>query len=202
VYEAFDQDELDRAEDYFIRELGTMEPDGYNARGGGRGIGFSEPAKERHKAATVAAMNTPEMRDKMSRIALAQFADPKKRSRHKKAHNAPGFIEKMRAINEAAAPVKSKLMSESRWATDGARNRRLKPGEMLPDGWSYGRAKSEALLRSISTARRASNRRNAGMVWITDGVSNSMIASDATLPDGWRCGMTKSPRGTFCRAAV
>lgn len=58
---------------------------------------------------------------------LEQFADPIKRENHKNAYDNPITREKIGAIN-----------GNSRWATDGAKNRRLKVNESLPPGWYYG----------------------------------------------------------------
>lgn len=190
IYVAFDQDEADRAEDYFIHELGTLEPAGYNARGGGLkgiGSGLSEPAKERHRIATLAAMNDPEMIERMRQSTLAQFADEEKRARHKAAYDNPETKAKLQAINEGKEHY-----------TDGKTNILLKPGEPIPDGFKLGMLYQGDRASAQSMGRHRRWHVNRGILvedcqfcaklttfWANDGTSEVEYQIGTVLPIGW-----------------
>lgn len=215
VFCAFDKSSLDWAEDYFIIELNTLSPNGYNTKRGGAQGKYSEDGKRalseaclvtevrvRKKAAmcevwkreehrqkiavvnadphvkfkknasrqevinrpgfresvrqrTQAQFSIPGARERASEVTTTLFADPDYRARHKAAHNTPEYREKMHDILIKTGQQRGQILSTMRWITDGVVNKRLKPDELLHDGWSYGRVKSKALLRSLAKARAA-----------------------------------------------
>jgi group I intron endonuclease len=207
IAEAQNKDELDALEDALIIKLGTMAPNGYNLRGGGASGKLSEETKRNVSRATAAAMNAPEMIEKMRQGTIAQFADPDKRARHRAAYDNPDTKTKISEQNVG-----------KRWISNGTESRVLWLGEEMPEGWNYGASwttvgasrcqwinngvecrmspKCEPIPEGWVPGKLdlKPNARNAGKRWITDGTRNEMIATDAIPPAGWRLGMTRPPR--------
>jgi group I intron endonuclease len=206
IYTAFSQEELDYAEDYFINAFDTMEPNGYNARSGGKGNRLSVLAKIRHHEATVAAMNRPEVIEKLRQGAIRQFADPEKRARHKAAYDNPDTRAKLVRKNIGRP-----------WINNGTKNRRLAPNEEIPNGWEFGiiRTKRTGSFnhRWINNGTECrmipineeipngwifgkidihKNTRSAGRRWINNGHENQMIPEGSEIPSGWRSGMFRT----------
>jgi len=126
-------------EKFFIKELGTLYPAGYNLTKGGH----SSPNLPRPKQseAIKAAWLRPDTRARLSgprkkhddaakenhrAAALRQHADPDKKQRH------------LAAI-QAAAHKYRLAVAGTRWITDGVISKRLRPGNDLPAGFRLGR---------------------------------------------------------------
>lgn len=184
IYIAFDKEELDAAEDYFIiYELKTLSPAGYNLRGGGARGRYSEEAKAYHSAICY----LPEVNARKRAAAQKMWLDQEMRDKHsislKIARNKPEAKEQTSitskaswvsrkqdpvyiAEREAAASARAKRKEEEklkrrlarvkkRWINDGINNCKLNIDEPLPDGWVYGRANFVIINTPESTERRS-----------------------------------------------
>lgn len=124
--------------------------------------------KEKHSVASKRAQSAPEQRKKLKDRMIAERKNSEKERARTEALKSTlgrpevkakkgaamrevwtreGMAEKIAAGIKAAfarPEIKAKLGVQtkgSRWINDGECNRRLKSGEPLPDGWSYGKAR-------------------------------------------------------------
>lgn len=97
------------------------------------------------------------------------------------------------------------------WITDEVNNKKVKMGEIIPEGWRKGR-KVKSLQGSIWVTNEIENKvlkenesipdgwRRGRMgvkqrMWITDGTNNNLIKNDENIPDGWYKG--RNCKSTF-----
>ena len=78
-----------------------------------------------------------------------------------------------------------KVIGPRRYITNGFINKRLAPGEPLPDGYWYGLTRS-------SEAQSKANKETTGCRYITNGDENKRLLPGEEIPEGWKLGMTKS----------
>lgn len=74
------------------------------------------------------------------------------------------------------------------WANDGSKNIWLKPGDPLPDGFSYGRLRTAQQLQALLA-------RSAGAYWVNNGETNRMLRPGEDVPEGYRPGRAVPPKG-------
>jgi hypothetical protein len=94
---------------------------------------WSDPeVKARHRAAVRISHNRPEFKARISTVMKIALNRPEVRERLsaaiKMAMNRPEVRERERAAHLGR-----------RWINNGQQNRKLRRGEVLPDGWEYGR---------------------------------------------------------------
>jgi hypothetical protein len=123
--------------------------------------GMARTAVERGKA-IAAAQARPETKNKMRESAIL-------------AQNRPGIREK-----------KQQDQLGSRWITDGVACIKLKKGEPLPDGWSYGRIMRPD--RKSSGPAISARAKSDPYIFITDGVNTKRQLVSEPIPKGWRRG--------------
>lgn len=163
-----DQQSLDEAERFFIGLYNTLSPNGYNFRGGGSQGKFSEDLKARlkvvhsspevskkHSVAISKCWQDPDHLKKMQStwaakqpgIEAARFLREQEIA-EKKFRERPEKLARKNA-NIKAAHSKPEVKERVGLGTRGGKwvynlnqpkqTTRLKPGELVPNGWAYGR---------------------------------------------------------------
>jgi len=171
--------------------------------------------KEKQSAAMTAAMARPEVRAKHAAIQ----ADPDFQVRHSegikaalarpeiKAKQIAGLIgalkrPEVQANIRAGLKIandrpevkerRSAVFRGRRWIHNDKQTRRIKKGDPLPPGWSYGRAPvSEAIKVSLARPeiRRKKSVATKGRRWIHDGHQRRRLKCGEMLPEGWAYGV-------------
>lgn len=215
IYVAFDAEELDLAEDYFIaEEYKTLAPDGYNMKRGGRWRGkFSKELIEKLRVAVKAAVNSPQAKANRA----AREATPETKARRRIASirsNAELDKEEQGRKISAGMTEEGKLrthaedVKERRYATLAATNALPEVRERRSAAQFINQARPEVnLLVRLRTresladptirARMSSSHKN--LVWITDGTIETQISKDGVIPKDFKRGRLSCEKGRDLR---
>jgi group I intron endonuclease len=209
VYTAFDKEELDRAEDYFIVDYGTLVPDGYNRRRGGH----NGPLSEETKLAIRIIVNSPAAKAKRAATDATPETKEKRRVAGIKRMAAVDLVEFGRKISAAMTPegllrTQAPEVKNRRYATLALTNslpevkdRRTQAqliNQNKPDVKDrVARRTREALSDPNTRAQMSST--HTGMRWINNGVIEYSILKDATVPEGFSFGRIPNEKGLDLR---
>ena len=102
---AYDQI-ADKIEDFFINQIGTLHPNGYNKCGGGnKGKSVSEATLQSLREAQRKRFSNPEEKRKLSEAQLKRFKDPEARKKlseaQKKKPITKAWLEQLKFAREA-----------------------------------------------------------------------------------------------------
>lgn len=163
---AFDKNALDQMEDYFINLMG-MVPIGYNLRRGGATGKHADSTISQikatlrgrnHSADILRGLNKPGVRqrhlDAIHAINLRPEVQEKRRLAAIAAYQRPDVQQKVLA--SVQDPEKNKIralkrvpqLAGRRWITNGIRSEFLKKGDILPEGWQFGRIVTQCISKN------------------------------------------------------
>jgi group I intron endonuclease len=105
IYFAFDIDELNRAEEFFIKDFHSMiTENGYNCKEGGHNKTWSDYSKKKFSEKCKGRVITESARKKIGESSIKKWNDPEWVYDHKKSmeevFNRPGQIERMSAASK------------------------------------------------------------------------------------------------------
>lgn len=84
------------------------------------------------------------------------------------------FIQSEGNYNASVGGKKGPSTKGKKWINNGERNKYIKKGDPLPEGWVFGPLK-----------------RNRKIIWITDGINNSQHPHSSPIPVGYTRGITR-----------
>lgn len=79
----------------------------------------------------------------------------------------------------------------AKYITDGTQTKRLKDGQLLPEGWVYGQ-KPERVKQISELGKKHQMGSGTGRLWVNNGSENKYIFENRGIPDGWVRGRLKS----------
>ncbi len=189
------QTTLDVVERYYIKIFNSRVPNGYNLQNGGKQQYRAHPISVARAVAVAQKTNRlPEVKERRRISGLRAMSDP---------------IIVMRVKKGLAIANQNPIVKERRglvtrggtWITDGRKNKRIKPGRMIPDGWVQGRTGiSEQIRAALNTPEEYQRRSKvtAGKLWINNGTINRRITPESEIPLGWTVGhITQNPLTQF-----